>query len=158
MPFRCNSLRRSAPAGPKGQKVPTGAFSPLGWTNIPLHHRIQFPKLNIGNTKIQIQLHIQILLCIIATSFQNSTLEIQNTNTNTYTNTFQTRSGRRRLTPSIAIRWVQNCGLVASNSRDIGPNPPSRSKLNNWMSDLGCPPQWVAISWNGEVQLPVSPE
>ena len=30
MPFRCNSLRRSAPTGPKGRKVPSGPFSPLG--------------------------------------------------------------------------------------------------------------------------------
>ena len=30
LPFRCNSLRRSTPAGPKGRKAPSGPFSPLG--------------------------------------------------------------------------------------------------------------------------------
>ena len=30
LPFRCNSLRRSPPAGPKGRKAPSGPFSPLG--------------------------------------------------------------------------------------------------------------------------------
>merc|ERR1711989_295093 len=30
LPFRCNSLRRSTPAGPKGRKAPMGPFSPLG--------------------------------------------------------------------------------------------------------------------------------
>jgi len=30
VPFRCNSLRRSTPAGPKGRKVPSGPFDPMG--------------------------------------------------------------------------------------------------------------------------------
>ena len=30
LPFRCNSLRRSTPTGPKGRKAPSGPFGPLG--------------------------------------------------------------------------------------------------------------------------------
>ena len=54
LPFRCNSLRRSTPTGPKGRKAPSGPFSPLGQ---PARFARRLDKLELSAKRIKQRIH-----------------------------------------------------------------------------------------------------